>query len=199
MLDVDIAAIRRRLGTRAARRYEGPAPARWAAVAAVFRPGKDGAELLLIRRAEREGDPWSGHIAFPGGHREASDADLLATARRETREEIGLDLALHHLVGALDEHAATARGNFMGMVIAPYVFAIDETPPLVPNREVEELLWTPLGPIVRGEVETVKEIDHAGERRRFPGYRVGDHVVWGLTHRMLTDLLDVLAGAAPRP
>lgn len=199
MRDVDLAEIRRRLGGRDARRYVGPEPARWAAVATVLRPGNDGAELLLIRRAEREGDPWSGHIAFPGGHRDPGDPDLLATARRETREEVGLDLGPQHLIGALDEHAATARGNFMGMVIAPYVFAIDEAPKLVPNREVEEVLWAPLGPIARGEVETVKEIEHAGEHMRFPGYRVGNHVLWGLTHRMLGDLLAILAARAPRP
>lgn len=199
MVDVELRAIRERLRARDARRYLGPEPARWAAVAAVLRPGDDGAEVLLIRRAEREGDPWSGHIAFPGGHREATDADLLATARRETREEVGLDLDTHELLGPLDQHAATARGRFMGMVIAPYVFAIDGVPPLVPNHEVEELLWAPLGPIVRGERNVEKQIEHAGEPLVFPGYGVGDHVVWGLTHRMLTDLLDILAGGAPRP
>lgn len=193
-IDVDLDAIRRRLAERNARRYVGPEPARWAAVATVLRPGKDGAEVLLIRRAERQGDPWSGHIAFPGGHRDAGDPDLLTTARRETREEVGLDLGPGDLIGALDEHAATARGRFMGMVIAPYVFAIDAAPRLVPNHEVEEMLWAPLGPIARGEVETVKEIVHEGEHMRFPGYRVGDHVLWGLTHRMLDDLLAILAG-----
>ena len=199
MADVDLRAIRERLRAYAPRRYVGPAPERWAAVAAVLRPGADGAEVLLIRRAERAGDPWSGHISFPGGHRAATDTDLLETARRETREEVGLDLDTHELLGSLDEHAATARGRFMGMVIAPYVFAIEGRPTLAPNHEVEEMLWAPLGPIVRGERDTVREIDHAGERRVFPGYGVGDYVVWGLTHRMLKDLLDMLAGLPVGP
>jgi 8-oxo-dGTP pyrophosphatase MutT (NUDIX family) len=198
MVDVDLGTIRRRLAERDARRYGGPPPDRWAAVATVLRPGTDGAEVLLIRRAEREGDPWSGHIAFPGGHRDPGDSDLLATARRETREEVGLDLGSRDLIGALDEHAATARGRFMGMVIAPYVFVTDPASRLTPNHEVEEVIWAPLGPIARGEVETVKEFVHEGEPMRFPGYRVGNHVLWGLTHRMLNDLLDILAGPAAR-
>jgi 8-oxo-dGTP pyrophosphatase MutT (NUDIX family) len=199
VIEVDLPAIRRRLGARTARRYRGPDPERWAAVAAVLRPGSDGAEVLLIRRAEREGDPWSGHIAFPGGHRAAEDADLLATARRETREEVGLDLDVRDLVGALDEHSATMRGRFTGMVIAPYVFAVPAVPQLASNHEVEEIFWAPLGPIVRGEVDAVKEVEHAGERIRFPGYRVGEHVVWGLTHRMLGTFFDALAGRTPEP
>lgn len=198
-IDVDLGAIRRRLGARTARRYRGPEPERWAAVAAVLRPGSDGAEVLLIRRAEREGDPWSGHISFPGGHRAPDDPDLIATARRETLEEVGLDLATHDLLGALDERAATVRGRPTGMVIAPYVFAIHDAPRLVPNHEVEELFWAPLGPIARGEVEVVKEVERGGARVRFPGYEVGAHVVWGLTHRMLGSLLDVLAGRQAEP
>lgn len=199
MLDVDLAAIRPRLAAHAARRHEGAEPARWAAVATILREGRDGAEVLLIRRAERDGDPWSGHVAFPGGHRAPGDLDLLATARRETQEEVGIDLGEHELLGALDEHPATARGRFMGMVIAPYAFALAGEAPIVPNREVAQVLWAPLGPIVRGECDTIEEVARGSERMRFPGYRVGEHVVWGLTHRMLRDLFAILAGEASRP
>jgi 8-oxo-dGTP pyrophosphatase MutT (NUDIX family) len=73
------------------------ASGRQAAVAAVLRAPPDGgdAEILLMRRAERHGDPWSGHMAFPGGRREEGDATLLDTAIREAREEVGLDLRAH--------------------------------------------------------------------------------------------------------
>ena len=67
---------------------------REAAVAAILRPGPQ-PEMLFILRASKDGDPWSGHMAFPGGHRESSDASLRATAERETWEEIGLDLTQH--------------------------------------------------------------------------------------------------------
>jgi hypothetical protein len=66
---------------------EGPAPGR-AAVAIVLRDVEDGPQVLLIRRAEHVGDPWSGHMAFPGGREDPEDESLLATAIRETREEL---------------------------------------------------------------------------------------------------------------
>ncbi|HEU4700285.1 MAG TPA: NUDIX domain-containing protein, partial [Gemmatimonadales bacterium] len=63
---------------------------RWAAVALVVTPAPD--SMLLIRRAERAGDPWSGHMALPGGRHSRGDADLAATAMRETAEEVGVRL-----------------------------------------------------------------------------------------------------------
>jgi 8-oxo-dGTP pyrophosphatase MutT (NUDIX family) len=193
--DLDLDAIRAALARRPPRRHEGPAK-RWAAVAAVLRPGPRGAEVLLIRRAERPGDPWSGHMAFPGGHREPHDEDLIATARRETREEVGLDLSKGALIGGLDERAALARGEPTGMVIAPYVFALERSRPIVVNPEVVGWSWAPLGALRRGEHSVTKEIEHRGQRRRFPGYAVDAGVVWGLTHRMLQSLFDVLDASA---
>ena len=190
-IDVELDAIRRRLAARNALLHDGPAERR-AAVAAVLRPGPAGPDLLLIRRAEREGDPWSGHMALPGGHAHSSDHDMLATALRETREEVGIDLSRHELLGALDEHAARAQGRFIGLVIAPFVFALREDPVISPNHEVAEVLWAPLGRMARGEVDAVLELQRAGQTVRFPGYEVGGQMVWGLTHRVLQNLFGLL-------
>jgi 8-oxo-dGTP pyrophosphatase MutT (NUDIX family) len=190
-LDLDLDLVRERLSRRAHQRYLGEATRR-AAVAAVLRRGGLDTELLLILRAEREGDPWSGHMALPGGHHDPGDADLLATARRETLEEVGLDLGQHELLGALDEHAASAQGRFTGLVVAPFVFALRSDSELRPNHEVAELLWTPLGRMARGETEVIKELERDGRRMSLPGYRVGEHVVWGLTHRVLQSLFAAL-------
>jgi 8-oxo-dGTP pyrophosphatase MutT (NUDIX family) len=147
-------------------------------------------EVLLIRRAERQGDPWSGHMAFPGGHAEPGDPDLRATAMRETLEEVGLDLGDHEYLGQLDEFAAVARGRLVGMTIAPHVFALrnDIPPTLSPNYEVAELLWGSLGKMFRGELDAVKELTYDGETRHLPAFRVRDHLVWGMTHNMLCSL-----------
>jgi len=193
-VDVGLEAIRRKLAARDPALYQGPEPKRRAAVAAVLREGHDDTEVLLIRRAEREGDPWSGHMALPGGHAEPGDRDLLATAVREAREEVGLDLAQHRLLGKLDDLAAVARGRFTGMVVAPFVFAIQGHAELHPNYEVAQLLWAPLGRMARGELDVVKELDRDGELARLPGFGVRGQIVWGMTHRMLRNLLDTLDG-----
>ena len=191
-LDLALPTIAARLGARTHQRFDGQAQ-RWAAVAAVLRPGPLDTELLLIRRAERDGDPWSGHMALPGGHRQPEDADLLATALRETREEVGLDLTRHELLGSLDEHAAMAQGKFTGIVIAPFVFALRRDEELSPNHEVADMLWAPLGRMARGESDVVKELQREGRLVRFPGFGVGEHVVWGLTHRVLQNFFTALA------
>ena len=190
---LDLDTIRQKLSRHEARRQNLQDIQRRAAVAAILRPVPADTEVLLIRRAERKGDPWSGHMAFPGGHFEPIDTDLRATAMRETLEEVGLDLREHEYLGELDEFQAIARGRFVGMVIAPYVFALRGDPRFKPNYEVAELVWGRLGEMVRGEVDTIKELDYDGELRRLPAFRVQNHVVWGMTHAMLRSLFGVLA------
>ena len=202
MIDLDLGAIRGRLKDRHATRYAGEARKR-AAVAAVLRPmvGLSGqlepleTEVLLIRRADRKGDPWSGQMAFPGGHQDPRDPDMLATAMRETLEEVGLDLGQHELIGALDEHAATYQGTFTGMVIAPFVFALKHDVELSPNHEVASVIWAPLGQMARGELDVQHELRRGNETMHFPGFGIGPHVVWGLTHRMIQSLFESLSSA----
>lgn len=192
----DIETIRRQLRAREVRqadiRAKGQAEgavARRAAVAAILRPNGVDTEVLLIRRAERPGDPWSGHMAFPGGHHEPGDVDLRATAMRETLEEVALDLREHEYLGQLDEVNATARGRFVGMTITPHVFALSDAPLVLrPNYEVAELLWGSVGKMFRGEVDAVKEISYGAEKLSLPAFRVQDQLVWGMTHGMLRSL-----------
>jgi 8-oxo-dGTP pyrophosphatase MutT (NUDIX family) len=192
--EFDLDNIRAKLAGRTPRLQERPDIVRRAAVAAILRQAGPDTEVLLIRRAERPGDPWSGHMAFPGGHKEPTDADLLSTAIREAREEVGVDLRQHALLGQLDELPAIARGQFVGMTIAPFVFALRDEPTFRLNQEVAELVWGGLGRMARGEIDDVKELTYEGELRRLPAFRVQGHVVWGLTHHMLRSLFDTLAG-----
>jgi 8-oxo-dGTP pyrophosphatase MutT (NUDIX family) len=165
---------------------EGPA----AAVAAIFRSGPSGLEVLFIKRSERLGDPWSGHMAFPGGRRDPVDRDLLATALRETDEEIGLDLSrAGELVGVLEDQDATGRGTKAPLPTRPFVFELTSAPTLTLNPEVTEVIWAPVAPLVGGELSTTVHIDYKGQPYDLPGWNIEGRVVWGLTYRMTSTLL----------
>ncbi|WP_437874366.1 NUDIX hydrolase [Sorangium sp. So ce513] len=160
-------------------------------------PAGDGdpaeAELLLIRRAEHPRDPWSGHMALPGGRRDPTDGSLLDTAIRETREEVGIDLVAHGtLLARLPDLPAVAYGRRVGLVISPFVFALRSTPDLTLSQEVAEALWTPLGPLARGECASTYAYTHEGNVVHLPCLRVDERVVWGLTYRMLEQLFETL-------
>jgi len=167
---------------------------KWAAVAMLLRDGARGPEVFFIRRAEHPNDPWSGHMAFPGGRRDDRDATLLHTAMRETREEVGLDLSsdAEH-IGQLDDLQAIARGKPQETVIRPFVFELHrEWPIRVEEREVAEALWTPLLPLYRGEVDTIRPYQWHGTQIDFPAYDVEGRIVWGLTYQMLRSFFRIL-------
>lgn len=166
-----------------------------AAVAIIVREAADAqAEILLIRRAERPNDPWSGHMAFPGGREEPHDETLLATALRETREEIAVDLArAGRLLGQLQALPAMARGRTIGMEIVPFVFELTVQAPLVFNAaEVAEAIWMPLEPLRRGALRTTVPYELAGQRLNLPAHDFEGRIVWGLTYRMLDQLFALL-------
>ena len=167
---------------------------KWAAVALLLRESASGPEVFFIRRAEQPQDPWSGHMAFPGGRQDLGDATLLETAMRETREEVGLDLSIEaEHIGQLDDLQAIARGKPQETVIRPFVFEVHRESPLqVDDREVAEALWTPLLPLYRGEVDTVRPYQWHGTNIDFPAYDVGGRVVWGLTYQMLRSFFRIL-------
>ncbi len=169
-------------------------------MAVILRELKGRTEVLFIKRAEKAGDPWSGQMAFPGGHRERSDADLKAAAIRETHEEIGLDLAASEYLGALDHHYAAPRGPRLDMLIAPHVFVLEGDPPFSLNYEVAEVVWAPLDSLAANGLHDTETLPIAGKPTVFNGYRLsGGHFVWGLTYRMLKDFFLTLNPDWPPP
>jgi len=164
-----------------------------AAVAAVLRPGAEGVELLFIHRAEDPRDPWSGHMAFPGGRVDPGDADLMAAALRETREEIGLELDIvGEPIGRLADMRAIGRGRPLSMVITPFVFAVASAPTLVPNHEVAAVVWVPLEFITDHSNRETMPYRRGGLSMELPCYRYQGHLIWGLTLGMVDELLSLV-------
>lgn len=221
---LDLQAIRAALApTLEAPGLWAPASATRAAVALVLRePGEEttgrsapsSAELLLIRRAEQPGDPWSGHMALPGGRCDPTDVNVLSTAQRETHEEVGLSLEQRGLpIGRLPAVPAIAGGRPVGLTVIPLVFQITGPVELCFNYEVAEALWVPLGDLQSGALNTYieyplrdskvrvappdplllgKGAKPLGIPTRLPAWAIGDRIVWGLTHRMISTLFDLL-------
>lgn len=189
--DPRLALLRRGLERRPAARRPRGAGVSEAAVALVLRP-RDELELLLIKRAERERDPWSGHMALPGGRRDPDDPDLVVTAFRETQEETGVPLARTGvLLGALDE-LSPRSGRLPPLVIAPFVVGVPADTLATPDfHEVAAAVWIPL-PALRdpGAVSEIL-IELEDGRRAFPSLRYQGYVIWGLTHRILAQFLDL--------
>jgi 8-oxo-dGTP pyrophosphatase MutT (NUDIX family) len=167
-------------------------PLLWAAVAVILAPDPD--SILLIRRAEQAGDPWSGHMALPGGRQDPAEADLVATAVRETAEEVGLDLQPEHLLGSLDD-VVPRTPVLPPIAVRPYVFALDRRPNLTLNPEVAAARWIPLDLLLHPGTYHSVRLEIRGESREFPAYRLDDSVVWGMTERILSSLLEQLRKA----
>jgi 8-oxo-dGTP pyrophosphatase MutT (NUDIX family) len=167
---------------------------RGAAVAAIFRIASgDALELLMIERASYAGDPWSGHIAFPGGRREPYDLTLLDTALRETREEIGVDiLTTGRVLGAL-EPVNPLSPSLPPLSIAPFVALLTRDVPLVLNDEVASAFWVPLSALQHLDASRQVAVTLSnGTTRTVRAFVHDRYTIWGLTERILRDLLSRL-------
>jgi 8-oxo-dGTP pyrophosphatase MutT (NUDIX family) len=160
-------------------------------VALIVREGQDGLELLLIKRAEVDGDPWSGHVALPGGREEAEDASLEDTAVRETLEETGIDLVRYgRIVWALDE--LQPRGG-TPIVVQPYVATVGaDLPPLKLSDEVSAAFWVPLSTFTAPGASVESAVMVRGGELKVPSFRHGEYVVWGITERILRQLVELV-------
>ena len=162
---------------------------RRAAVALVLREGvRRGSEILFIERAEKAGDPWSGHMAFPGGRVDLPAESPEQAAVRETLEEVGLSLASAERLGRLDDLEGRYAGRPAGLVISAFVYHLEEPGSLVKQAsEVREAFWVPVSDLVEPTRQVRRAFRGTGTFE-FPGIVVGEpdrHVVWGLTYRFL--------------
>ena len=185
-------ALERALAARPAR--EEPSDAERAGVALVLAPSGSELALLFIRRAVRAGDPWSGQVALPGGRAAPRDADLVATAVRETQEEVGVDLRDAGLLGALDD-VAPRTPVLPPIVVRPFVFALARRPRVTPGAEVRSAFWVALRALSAPGVRRDVTLSVRGVARVFPAFVVGRDVIWGMTERILASLFAALSQA----
>lgn len=177
------------LKTRVPRTVEDPSRSQ-AAVAIILVPGPD--QMLLIRRAEHERDPWSGQMGLPGGRRDPGDADLLATVLRETREEIGVDLDRATLIGTMDD-LAPITPVLPPIIVRPHLFLLAGMPgPLVLSGEVQYVRWAGVAELGSPQVYRPYNFEHRGVPLTRPAYHLDNDVVWGMTERILTPVLEMM-------
>ena len=167
------------------------------------RPIRHAAVALILY--EREGRPWAiftrrtesvadhkGQICLPGGSRDPEDATLLATALRETEEELGIEPELLRPVAAL-EPVYTVGSRYY---IHPFVFYTPERPTMRPeDAEVAEIIDIPIAAFLPAGVCRVERWDTHGVARDVYFYECGTYTIWGATGRVLKHFLDGYSAA----
>jgi 8-oxo-dGTP pyrophosphatase MutT (NUDIX family) len=190
--------IRRALATHQPRTLDGEPRAQEAAVALVLAGAPRGLTLCVIRRAERDDDPWSGHLALPGGRASPTDPTARAVAERETLEEVGLALADPAYLGALSQVQVRLGGRHRQMVLHPFVYYLGtELPPFAASDEVAEAFWVPLTHLWDPNHASHVTWERDGTRLLYPAITWRGHAIWGLTLRVLTLFSDVLDAPLP--
>ena len=175
-----------------------------ASVAMALAGDGDGLETCFILRTERDGDPWSGQVAFPGGRAEPGDADAAAVAERETFEEIGLRLARGQYVGALPVqplHRIGPRGT-----LSPFVYHLgagftrggEAGWRATLSHEVSEAFWVPLRHLFDpGAATTIEWVRPGRPETTHAGIEFEGHVIWGLTLRVLGTFAELVGKRLP--
>jgi 8-oxo-dGTP pyrophosphatase MutT (NUDIX family) len=188
-----IVRLLRSLAERPGRAAEVGRDVRRAAILLALRAREDGEpELLMIKRADAEHDPWSGHIALPGGRMEPGDRDLAVTAVRETWEETGVDVARDgRLLGFLDDLMPRSP-TIAPIVIRPYVALVRADVEIVASHEVAAAFWVPLSALRTAEAWGTGTVQVRGGERSVSVFRHGEYTVWGLTERVLRQFLSYI-------
>jgi len=168
-----------------------------AAVALILRQAEGGLEALFIRRAEHEQDPWSGHLAFPGGRVDPEDAGPREAAIRETLEEVNLDLLVGRPLGRLSD----VLGHAESIRVSGFVYGLADGSGMRPNYEIQEAFWTPLADCIAPRRQVQREFRYMDESVALPAIRLLDDerapVLWGITYKFLENFLGEIGRPIP--
>jgi len=150
-------------------------------------------EVLMIKRAERLGDPWSGHMAFPGGRRDRGDKNSFTTAIRETSEEVGICLPeCARYLGRLSDQKARSSQFNLGMLVTPFIFFMIREEQFRLNYEVASSIWIPLDFFANPKNREVMVWSRGSFSMEVPCYKYDKYCVWGLSLSMLMELIAAL-------
>ncbi|MEH6515044.1 MAG: CoA pyrophosphatase [Halioglobus sp.] len=168
------------------------------AVAMILQLRDGGLQVLMIKRADRVGDPWSGQMAFPGGRMDPDDRHGYAVAVRETHEEVGLLLTEEDAcIGRLSDLNARPHKGALGMAVSPFVFRLDRQVEFRPNYEVAETVWVPLEFLLDTANRETMVWERKGLKIPMPCYFYEGRRIWGLSLMMLDELMDLVEGSNP--
>ncbi len=170
-----------------------------AAVAMLLRHAGSNLQVLFIERIEREGDPWSGHIAFPGGRLRDRIETLRAAAERETREEIGIDLGEAEYLGRLDD----LSGTTLSVQVSGFAYLLTPSAPqersnresldtnLTLNQEVRSAFWFDLKDLADPQRHLHSRFPIGGRQLLLPAIEIGGDrpLLWGLTYRFVMQVV----------
>jgi 8-oxo-dGTP pyrophosphatase MutT (NUDIX family) len=163
-----------------------------AAVSLILREAQGSAQALIIKRAERPGDHWSGHLALPGGRAQVEDRDLIATAARETYEEVGIDLLFGgEFIGQLEILTPT-NARLPRLEITPFVAVAPPEFTMKLNGEVSRAFWISVTDLKREGRSSFFSTPLDGVVNKWPAYPSEGGPIWGITERILTNFLSLL-------
>jgi len=161
------------------------------AVAVLVKEEADDLWLLMIRRHENPRDPWSGQMAFPGGHSNSRDRTLFDTAAREALEEVGIDVRRHRFLGCL----RNVQPKNAPMIVSPFIFLLTEKVRATTSREAREVVWIPVSFLLN--VENVSSIRvPIGDKEMPMGcYKYSNHIIWGMSFRIIREIVSKITSS----
>ena len=173
-----------------------PARIKQAAVTLLLRENLSVIEILIIKRAEHPRDPWSGHLALPGGRADATDANLIHTAAREMSEEVGIELDVETSFVGLLPQLSPANSLLPKIEITPLIALAPTEFSLQPNREVAAAFWMPITELQRTGKSASYRYQHDEAIIKYPAYPSPHGEIWGITMKILSDFLGIFENVA---
>lgn len=162
-----------------------------AAVSLILAEETTGPEILFIRRAPHDLDPWSGDIGFPGGRLQGHSESARQAAERETFEELNLELPESSCIGRLDD----LYGATLPILVSCFVYLLEQKPELTPNHEIASTFWFPVAELLEESRHHMATLNYRGQTIIHPAVDILGRdrtVLWGITYRLIRQFFGTL-------